>query len=152
IRENDHEFQRLPNLRIQLCLQARVSRRARSCRCCNPPGNACRARSGGEDIDRYPSSLLSAALSQATDGVGGRAQDPALSRRTGLDAGEGGRTNGQEWHQNGGAVARIYARPVVRRWPRSGEQDGEVVPRLRGRDAEGLSGALWDLCAALDDG
>src|SRR5262249_37735409 len=36
---------------------------------------------GRENIDRYPSSLLSPALSQATDGVGERAQDPALSRR-----------------------------------------------------------------------
>src|SRR5215831_5590373 len=94
IRENDHEFQRLPNLRIQPCVQAPVSRRARSCRCCNPADSARRARSGRGEIDRYPSSLLSAALSQATDGVGERAQDPTLSWRTGLDSGQGGRTNG----------------------------------------------------------
>jgi integrase len=42
-----------------------------------------------------------------------RAQDPTLSWRTGLDAGQGGRTNGQEWRQDGGAVARIHSGPVV---------------------------------------
>src|SRR5262249_41210787 len=118
----------------------------------NSADSACGAWPGAGEIDRHPSSLLSAALSQATDGVGERAQDPALSRRTGLDAGEGGRTNGQEWHQDRGAVARIHDRCVVRRWRGSGEEDGEVVPRLCGRDAEGLSGALRDLRAALDDG
>ena len=61
------------------------------------------------------------------------------------------RADGQERHADRGAVARLHARPVVRRRRRGRRQDRPRVPGFRGQDAPGLSGPVRHFRAAVDD-
>src|SRR5271169_137409 len=111
--EDVHAVPPLSRLLLGALVPAAIPSRPRRSWSCGNAVRACGTCAGHQDPDRHSPSFLSAVLSGAGEGMGGRPQDPTLSWRVRLDAHPRHRNDGQERYPHRGGVARLHPRAVV---------------------------------------